>query len=141
MVILLQRKGKKNMEEIRLLEQNQEKILDMIRTKTPIARKSGKTGTLVYLMEKWLEIEFMKNDILEQMEEKRKKEESKKHLRYATRQELERVVRKKSGTTIVPFLVLLSILFDFAIILLYIKIINYFNNFLFITIPPYFYKF
>lgn len=81
------------MEEIRLLEQNQEKILDMIRTKTPIARKSGKTGTLVYLMEKWLEIEFMKNDILEQMEEKRRKEESKKHLRYATRQELERVVK------------------------------------------------
>lgn len=81
------------MEEIRLLEQNQEKILDMIKTKTPIARKSGKTGTLVYLMEKWLEIEFMKNDILGQMEEKRRKEESKKHLRYATRQELERVVK------------------------------------------------
>lgn len=81
------------MERIKLLEQNQEKILDMIKTKAPIARKSGKTGTLVYLMEKWLEIEFMKNDILEQMEEKRRKEESKKHLRYATRQELERVVK------------------------------------------------
>lgn len=81
------------MERIRLLEQNQEKILDMVKTKTPIARKSGKTGTLVYLMEKWLEIEFMKNDILEQIEEKRRKEENKKHLRYATRQELERVVK------------------------------------------------
>lgn len=81
------------MERIRLLEQNQEKILDMIRTKTPIARKSGKTGTLAYLMEKWLEIEFMKSDILEQIEEKRRKEENKKHLKYATKQELERVVK------------------------------------------------
>ena len=78
------------MERIKLLEKNQEKILEMVREKVPMARKNGKTATLEYLMERWLEIEFMKSDILEQIE---KKEESKKHVRYATRQELIRVIK------------------------------------------------
>ena len=58
----------------------------------------------------------------------KKIDDIRKNSTFKNTEELERVVRKKSGTTIVPFLVLLSILFVFAIILLYIKIINYFNS-------------
>lgn len=58
----------------------------------------------------------------------KKIDDIRKNSTFKNTEELERVVRKKGGTTIVPFLVLLSILFVFAIILLYIKIINYFNS-------------
>lgn len=58
----------------------------------------------------------------------KKIDDIRKNSTFKNTEELERIVRKKGGTTIVPFLVLLSILFIFAIILLYIKIINYFNS-------------
>mgnify|MGYP004456208051 CR=1 FL=1 len=47
---------------------------------------------------------------------------------FKNTEELERVVRKKGGTTIVPFVVLLSIFFIFAIMFLYIMIMNYLNS-------------
>jgi hypothetical protein len=60
------------MEKIKLLEQNQEKILEMARAKAKIAAadNKGKTGELMYLMERWLDIELMKNKLSAKKEEK-----------------------------------------------------------------------
>lgn len=80
------------MEKIKLIEKNQEIILNMI---IKVGRKNGKYSSTQYLIEKWLELEFEKDKILKEIEETKQKEDKPKQEEvYATKEELEKIVKE-----------------------------------------------